>query len=186
MKGVPENYCSTLWRFYACEDSDIMISRDVDSVIMWREYWAVQEWLNSNRVLHCMRDSAAHEADMLAGMWGIKGPIEDIREQIDRFPQRDYHGVDQEFLGKEVWPVFRDRSIAHVSSRNCLRVGDEFTDRNDRTATLNPNQAIELEFPTPLVDNNGVKMVGSPEKYLDVGWAFVGHPWPPESHNNNY
>ncbi|RXG55008.1 hypothetical protein Avbf_17536 [Armadillidium vulgare] len=52
-------YPVTMWRFAPLGDDqvDVMLSRDLDSEILKREYDAVSEWLNStNKSLHIMRD----------------------------------------------------------------------------------------------------------------------------------
>ncbi|RXG53333.1 hypothetical protein Avbf_19024 [Armadillidium vulgare] len=52
---------------------DVMLSRDLDSEILKREYDAVSEWLNStNKSLHIMRDHPFHCITMLGGTWGIR------------------------------------------------------------------------------------------------------------------
>ncbi|KAB7505409.1 hypothetical protein Anas_10259 [Armadillidium nasatum] len=64
-----------MWRFAPLGDDqvDILLSRDLDSEILKREYDAVSEWLNStNKSLHIMRDHPQHCVQMLGGTWGIK------------------------------------------------------------------------------------------------------------------
>ena len=162
MTGEPENHFSMLWRFYAAEDADIMISRDADSVILWREWHAVQEWLKSNRLLHTMRDNRHHAIPMLGGLWGVRGKIKNIRQLIADFPKQDRKGIDQDFLREKVWPIYRDRSMAHVGHGRCLLYGSR-----DRSKIKDPNQAVELDFPTDRIRNE-----------------FCGQVDPPTSHNH--
>ncbi|RXG56009.1 hypothetical protein Avbf_18853 [Armadillidium vulgare] len=65
-----------MWRFAPLGDDqvDVMLSRDLDSEILKREYDAVSEWLNStNKSLHIMRDHYHFTAlPMLGGTWGIR------------------------------------------------------------------------------------------------------------------
>ncbi|KAB7496592.1 hypothetical protein Anas_11175 [Armadillidium nasatum] len=68
-------YPVTMWRFAPLGDDqvDVMLSRDLDSEILKREYDAVSEWLNStNKSLHIMRDHQLHCVTMLGGTWGIR------------------------------------------------------------------------------------------------------------------
>ncbi|RXG56522.1 hypothetical protein Avbf_16474 [Armadillidium vulgare] len=69
-------YPVTMWRFAPLGDDqvDVMLSRDLDSEILKREYDAVSEWLNStNKSLHIMRDHPLyHCVPMLGGTWGIR------------------------------------------------------------------------------------------------------------------
>jgi len=62
------------WRFVAIDedDIDIMISRDTDSRLNYREKAAVDEWIASDKKFHIMRDHPAHGFPILGGMWGIK------------------------------------------------------------------------------------------------------------------
>ncbi|KAB7504575.1 hypothetical protein Anas_05977, partial [Armadillidium nasatum] len=80
-------YLVTMWRFTPLGDDqvDVMLSRDLDSEILKREYDAVSEWLNStNKSLHIMRDHPFHCVPMLGGTWGIrtKEPLERRRLRI--------------------------------------------------------------------------------------------------------
>ena len=61
------------WRFYACEDADVMISRDTDSRLSFREKSAVDEWMNSDKDFHIMRDHPYHNALILGGKKEEKG-----------------------------------------------------------------------------------------------------------------
>ncbi|KAB7494078.1 hypothetical protein Anas_10948 [Armadillidium nasatum] len=68
-------YPVTMWRFAPLGDDqvDVLLSRDLDSEILKREYDAVSEWLNStNKSFHIMRDHPQHCVQILGGMWGIK------------------------------------------------------------------------------------------------------------------
>ena len=62
------------WRFLPTLDSqvDFFMSRDLDSLIYKREFFAVQEWLKSRKTLHIMRDHPLHKTPILGGMWGMK------------------------------------------------------------------------------------------------------------------
>ena len=62
------------WRFFAIDDPDVsvMISRDTDSRISVREKIAVDEWLDTKKTLHVMRDHPYHNLPIMGGMWGIQ------------------------------------------------------------------------------------------------------------------
>jgi len=133
ISGEPENSLSMFWRFYALEDSDIFISRDCDSPILWREKAAVEEWINSDKKLHIMRDHEYHRHIMLGGMWGLKGKIPSIKKMIQKCNHKpsgligkpDLYGSDQDFLQKEIWPRYKDSYMLHVGHPNCIYQGDE-------------------------------------------------------------
>lgn len=83
------------WRFLPFIDKnvDIFIVRDTDSRINKREENAVNEWLQSNKVLHIMRDHPHHHYKILGGMWGYKNYLEkiNISPLMDKFlKKRNY------------------------------------------------------------------------------------------------
>ena len=51
---------------------DILMSRDLDSLINERESAAVTEWIKSPDALHIMRDHPLHKREILGGIFGIK------------------------------------------------------------------------------------------------------------------
>ena len=59
------DWTGMFWRFYACEDSDIMLSRDTDSRLSNREKLAVDEWLESDKDFHIMRDHPYHNTEKI-------------------------------------------------------------------------------------------------------------------------
>jgi hypothetical protein len=96
------------WRFLAaCDpDVDIMISRDADSRLSKREKFAVEEWINSNYQFHIIRDHPYHSVPILGGMWGSKkGLLSNIGNLINDYQKGDFLGVDQDFLGKHIYPM---------------------------------------------------------------------------------
>ena len=61
------------WRFYPIEsDIDIMLSRDVDSRITEREMNLVNQWIESDKTFHIIRDHMGHKIEILGGTWGCK------------------------------------------------------------------------------------------------------------------
>ena len=112
---------STLWRFYAAEDCDVMISRDADSRLNNRDKVAVDEWITSGKDYHILRDSCQHTRPMAAGMWGVRGRVlKDIRKMVDDYREfsirneiYDWFGVDQEFLEDIIYPLTRGNALVH-------------------------------------------------------------------------
>lgn len=106
------------WRFQAQQeffDFNVMF-RDTDSRISARELIAIDEWLDSNKELHIMRDHPFHNAMILGGMWGAKAGCRTLSEFLSK--SSDYglnHGQDQIFLMNEIYPKFKDLSFVHDS-----------------------------------------------------------------------
>lgn len=110
------NWTGMFWRFLAASDPDVevMLSRDADSRLHHREKAAVDEWLNSDKQFHIMRDHPYHGVAILGGMWGAKkGILPNIKEAIDNYDKGDFLGVDQNFLGEHIYPLVRNTAMVH-------------------------------------------------------------------------
>ena len=73
--GSESNWSSMLWRTLPVTiDSgvEIMISRDTDCRLNLREKKAVDEWLDSGKPFHLMRDHPYHTVPIMGGMWGCR------------------------------------------------------------------------------------------------------------------
>ena len=83
------SYPGMFWRFLPMNDSnvDIFIVRDVDSRINKREALAVNEWINSGKQLHVMRDHPHHYYKILGGMWGFNCSMGryNFNDEINKF-----------------------------------------------------------------------------------------------------
>ena len=63
--------------FLAAEDPDVdvMLSRDADSRLHIRDKAAVEEWLESDKKFHIMRDNCQHGWRICGGLWGCAWKI---------------------------------------------------------------------------------------------------------------
>ncbi len=107
LMNVPGDWSGMFWRFEAIADADVsvMISRDTDSRLTHRESAAVNEWLQSDKLFHVMRDHPEHNTEILGGMWGARKPIlQDINHLMKAYNKGDFWQVDQNFLREVVWP----------------------------------------------------------------------------------
>ncbi|MEA5617804.1 tetratricopeptide repeat protein [Cronbergia sp. UHCC 0137] len=116
-----EDWRGSFWRFSAAADLDmeVVIFRDIDSRLTWREKAAVDEWLKSNHNFHIMRDHPGHFPPILPGMWGIKGNLlKNIEELIKNYLKASNqvsssYGVDQYFLCEVIFPWITSQCIVH-------------------------------------------------------------------------
>lgn len=100
-----------LYRFYPATEDDVsvMISRDIDSRLSVREQACVNDWLNSTKKLHVIRDTCVHQSQIMGGLWGTRnGYLKWIKPYIDDmlFKMRDGNakkGCDQEFMNSKVY-----------------------------------------------------------------------------------
>jgi hypothetical protein len=122
------------WRFYACEDADVMISRDADSRLNIREKSAVDEWINSDKDFHIMRDHPHHNVLILGGMWGVRnGLLKNIIPIINEYNKGNFWQVDQNFLREKIYPIIKDNSFIHDEFMNFENWGKPFPiERNNK------------------------------------------------------
>lgn len=68
LKAIP----ATMWRFLAIDDpnASAVLCRDADSVISHREVKLINQWLQSDKKFHAIRDAGSHTELLLAGLWG--------------------------------------------------------------------------------------------------------------------
>jgi hypothetical protein len=107
-----------MWRFLACddEDVDVMISRDSDSRLSFREKKLVDLFIESDKIFHDVRDNGSHNITM-GGMWGIKkGHSINMKYEIDNFKKSMSYGHDQNFLNHVISPRFVGKTLLHCST----------------------------------------------------------------------
>jgi hypothetical protein len=144
MMDVDGDWTGMFWRFYACEDSDIMLSRDTDSRLSSREKLAVDEWLESDKDFHIMRDHPYHNTEILGGMWGVRnGLLNNIKSLINEYVKGDFWQVDQNFLKQIIYPIVVDKSFIH----------DSYLSYNINSKKF-PSERINREFVGDVFDEN--------------------------------
>jgi hypothetical protein len=152
---VDGDWTGMFWRFYACEDSDIMLSRDTDSRLSLREKLAVDEWLSSDKDFHIMRDHPYHNTEILGGMWGVRnGLLKNIKELIGDYTKGDFWQVDQNFLREKIHPLVVNNSFTH----------DSYLNYNINSKPF-PSERINREFVGDVFDENENR---HPEHYLKI------------------
>jgi hypothetical protein len=116
------------WRMLPIADPivDVCIIRDCDSRFSKREAAAVNEWLDSDKSAHVMRDHRLHTSPIMGGMWGArKGFLPDFKKLLDEWLLGMQSGAnrgtrwckngksDQGFLGNAVWPRIQGKVFVH-------------------------------------------------------------------------
>jgi hypothetical protein len=115
------------WRFEPMfDDPDIerFIVRDTDSRLNGRESEAVYEWIESDLPFHIIRDNPGHNIEICGGLWGSKARVIPefpilMKAWLETLvpdpknPRGIYHGTDQIFLCKYIWPFVKNCHMAH-------------------------------------------------------------------------
>ena len=141
-KESESNWESMFWRFDTAYDNTISASifRDTDSRLSYREKYAVDEWLDSDKTFHIMRDHPYHRFPILGGMWGYRNNnIYPMRELLQGFEKQNKYGTDYEFFITKLYPLIGDDKVVH----------DPFFDKIDF-----PKPRIGTEFVGDVFDSN--------------------------------
>jgi hypothetical protein len=108
------DWTGMFWRFFAADGFNTVISRDTDSRLSYREKAAVDEWLDSDKDFHIMRDHAYHNTPILGGMWGARnGILSGVKDMIHDYNKGNYWQIDQEFLRDTIYPIVKGRAYVH-------------------------------------------------------------------------
>jgi hypothetical protein len=127
---VKDNLPAMLWRMLSIDDERCarIIFRDADSLLSFREKSAVDEWINSKKTFHRMKESPHLETTpVLAGMWGVNSDIwrsrfgrvyeslknldfSEYNQSLDNqnTPARFRPKIDEKFLFEHVWNIAQD------------------------------------------------------------------------------
>lgn len=114
----PFDWSGLFWRYLPLIEAsaDAYLFRDADSRLSTREAAAVDEWLDSGKQFHVMRDHPAHWIEILAGMWGCtREGAELIRPLLPDPLWNTQPYVDQWWLRDVVYPVARQSAFVHDS-----------------------------------------------------------------------
>jgi hypothetical protein len=109
------------WRFQAASDAKRFCARDIDSRLSKREAAAVEEWVQSGKQFHVMRDHPSHSNyPMSGGMW-CSATIPNMEEMLTDVKNQAYL-QDMNFLNKVIWPMAQKSLLQH-DSFSCDKFG---------------------------------------------------------------
>ncbi len=107
---------------------EICIIRDTDSRITERDQACIEDFLQSDKLVHIIRDHPNHHHRMMAGMWGIKQDAiatcldgYGIKQRFDAWKESqtaDRFWSDTEFLCQVIYPRVMYNSLIHDELQN--------------------------------------------------------------------
>jgi hypothetical protein len=116
MKEGENELSPMIWRFLAIDDDiEVMLSRDADSRLSYREKICVDLFLKSNYLLHSIRDNPSHN-NIMGGMWGIKKNNKANITELSKEWNGILYDYDQKFLREKIVPIFQDSYLIHCST----------------------------------------------------------------------
>lgn len=109
-----------MWRFLAVTkpNAGVVLVRDADSRFSERESRAVEQWLQSDKLFHCMRDYPAHDTLVMGGLWGWKKKLRlAMYDDIVNWLRMSINtsAIDQKFLAEIIWPGVEHTVLQHDS-----------------------------------------------------------------------
>lgn len=145
----PGDWRDMFLRFHPASEDDveIFISRDCDSRLSEREAAAVQEWIDSPRLVHSMGDHPHHfnpSRALMGGMFGMKQhACPEMTKLIDKFIMEypDAWQCDQSFLKDIIWSRIQHKVLAHSDIHpGCQRFSITRKDKEFIGAIIGPNE----------------------------------------------
>lgn len=115
VKDTKGPFHGAYWRFLVNDDPTVnrYIIRDIDARLNFREQAAVNEWIESDKSYHIMRDHPNHRYAIQAGMWGGKANEFKIWPLVEQWGRYDYYSCDEHFLQQIIYPIIKDKIIVH-------------------------------------------------------------------------
>ena len=115
-------------RFFAIDEPDVelMMVRDADSRIHWKDRWAIREFVASHCIAHTIRDNVEHTARMMGGLWGLKKAagirVQQEYEAYVEDPSLGHRNAhDQNFLADVIYPKVLPRLLVHHSNAHVFQ-----------------------------------------------------------------
>ena len=126
-----KDFFGGLWRFQPIVEPGVeyFISRDCDSRISQRDVTAVNEWIESGKTFHIIRDHPiGHGWPISAGLWGSKGSsisaFNELKEKYLLENNRMWdRSIDQCFLRDVIYPIAATDVFVHDEYFNYEGIG---------------------------------------------------------------
>lgn len=121
VRNIDDEYpgVGSVQRFLVMNDRKVgrFLVRDCDARVSPEEARHVQDWIDSKRPFHVIRDHVLHNDLMLGGLWAGRTDCSiDIVDLMRRYfvtGTNAKYGEDQRMLGRMLWPLIRDHCMVH-------------------------------------------------------------------------
>ena len=143
---------------------DVSFSRDIDSRINDRDIWTINEFLNSNKYFHIIRDHYYHKNTIMGGSFGMKRKeffsiskeLESWKES-NKITKYDY-GTDEQFLRERVYDMIKNDVLIHSNIVGYL---------HEKISPIEPPLKNEYDFIGNVVDYDEQNLEYFKFKYYD-------------------
>ena len=115
------------FRFLSIKKNNIVMIRDCDSYVSYREKMMVNDFLNSKKKLHIIRDHPNHKEHMIGCSFGFNNSDINMEEIIKSTELKDIdrYNIDKFFLAKFIYPKYKNNILIIDSFNNFYRELDE-------------------------------------------------------------
>ena len=118
-------YDKMMWRNLAMDDEtlDIVCIRDCDGWLSYREKVIMEDWINSDKDIHIIRDHCWHAGKIGGGLWGRKNSVKLNMEQLmtnyftKNINHKSHSGEDQDFLTDNFYEKYKDRTVIYIGEQ---------------------------------------------------------------------
>lgn len=156
---VTDGSYGVFWRFAPMFESpdNIVVVRDSDSRITIREQQAVNEWIQSDKNFHVIKDHESHyQWAINAGMFAYRGQLDaHTYSTMLAYANRSHsYTIDQIWLQEHVWPNVKNSCMIHsmqsdtwfAQTRNMLQNPFSFVGNgyDEHDMPLYPNKLIHM------------------------------------------
>jgi hypothetical protein len=115
-----------MWRNLAIDNNslDVVCIRDCDGWLSYREKVLLDDWINSEKDIHIIRDHCWHAGKIGGGLWGRKVALKlNIEDKMkDYFLKNKSHqshsGEDQDFLTDHFYERYKDNTIVYIGEQH--------------------------------------------------------------------
>jgi hypothetical protein len=115
-----------MWRNLAMDDEalDIVCIRDCDGWLSYREKVIMEDWINSDKDIHIIRDHCWHAGKIGGGLWGRKNNVKLNMEElmktyfIKNKSHKTHSGEDQDFLTDNFYERFKDNTTVYIGEQH--------------------------------------------------------------------
>lgn len=116
-----------LFRFLAIKQNNLVMVRDCDSIVTVREKMMVNEFINSGKKLHIIRDHPNHKEHMMACSFGFNKSGVEMKDIIYKSGLKDNlnYIMDQVFLAKFIYPSYKSMMLIHDNFNHYYRERSE-------------------------------------------------------------
>lgn len=148
-------------RFFAIDEPgvDVMMVRDADSRIHWKDRWAIREFVASPCIAHTIRDNVEHTARMMGGLWGLKKSAgicmrDEYASYVEDTSRGHRNAHDQNFLADVIYPKVLPNLLLHHSTTGIFKgevhvVRFPFDWTNDVYCGRIENDYVDMAPPPP-------------------------------------